>query len=83
VHVGFNGISSSAAIARAQYSLDGGDWQAVFPVGLLSDAPKESYQFQLQDLTAGEHTIAVQISDRYGNTTSAKTTFTVTAHSPH
>jgi hypothetical protein len=83
VHVGFDGISSSAAIARAQYSVDGGDWEAVFPAGLLSDAPKESYQFQLQDLTTGEHTIAVQISDRYGNTTSAKTTFVVTAHSPH
>jgi sugar lactone lactonase YvrE len=79
VHVTFEGISSSAAIARAQYSLDGADWQVVFPIGLLSDAPKETYEFQLQGLAAGEHTIAVQISDRWGNTTSAKTTLTVTA----
>jgi hypothetical protein len=77
--VSFDAISSSAAVARAQYSLDAGDWQIVFPTGLLSDAPKESYQFQISGLSRGEHTIAVQIFDRFENTSAAKVTFEVPA----
>jgi hypothetical protein len=80
VKISFDGVSSSGAIARAQYSLDGGDWQIAFPVGLLSDAPRESYQFELHDLAPGEHTIAVQIADHYENATTAKVTFTVSVH---
>jgi len=77
VHVTFDAISSLGAIARAQYSLDAADWQVVFPVGLLSDAAQEKYELQLDNLPPGEHTISVQVSDRYDNTTSAKVTFTI------
>ena len=76
----FDGISSAGAIARAQYSVDSGDWETIFPIGLLSDSERESYQIQLADLSAGEHTIAVQIADAAGNLTASKTTFTVAAH---
>jgi hypothetical protein len=75
--VTFDGISSSGALGRAVYSLDGGDWQVIFPEGLLSDSQKEPYEIQLQKLPAGQHTVAVQISDRFGNTTVAKTAVTV------
>jgi hypothetical protein len=78
--VSFDGISSSGAITRAQYSLDAGDWLIVFPNGLLSDAPRENYQINLTGLSSGEHTLAVQVSDRFGNTTAAKVTFTVSGH---
>lgn len=78
--VTFEGISASReALSRAQYSLDAGDWQLVYPVGLISDSPKQSYRFQVQKLTPGEHTIAVEVSDRFDNTTTAKVTFTVPA----
>lgn len=77
VKVSFTGISSSVAIAHAQYSVDAGDWFTVFPVGLLSDAPKEAYQVQLRALAPGQHMISVQVSDRYENTTAAKVIFTV------
>jgi hypothetical protein len=77
--VTFEGISSSSAIAKAQYSVDAGDWTIVFPDGLLSDAPKESYQIPLSGLSAGEHTVAVQIADRFDNSAAAKVTFTVAA----
>jgi hypothetical protein len=80
VAVSFDAVSSSAAVARAQYSLDAGDWQIIFPAGLLSDAPKESYQFQVSGLSRGEHTIAVQILDRFQNTSAAKVTFEVPPH---
>jgi hypothetical protein len=73
----FDAISSSAAIARAQYSLNAADWQIIFPTGVLSDAPRESYQLQLRDLSPGEHTIAVQVFDRFENSAAAKLTFTI------
>ncbi len=79
--VRFDAVSSSGAIARAQYSVDSGDWLNVFPVGLLSDARKESYEIQLAVLPPGEHTIAAQISDRFENTSVAKVIFTVPAPS--
>jgi len=82
VKVSFVGISSSGTIAQAQYSLDAGDWQIVQPVGQLSDAPKESYAFELSGLTPGEHIVAVQVADWLNNTTAAKATFSVPAHAP-
>jgi sugar lactone lactonase YvrE len=65
------------ALARAKYSVDAGSWRIVYPIGLLSDAPKEDYRFELDHLAPGEHTVAVQIADRFDNTAAAKTTFTV------
>ena len=73
----FDGVSSGLAITRAQYSVDAGEWFIVFPASGLSDAPKESYQIELPGLAPGPHTIAVQISDRFDNTTAAQVTFTV------
>lgn len=76
----FDAISASGPVAHAQYSLDAGDWQTIFPTGLLSDSPKESYLMELPGLPAGEHTLAVQVADSFGNTTAAKITFTVSPH---
>jgi hypothetical protein len=78
--VSFQAVSSSAAIEHAQYSVDAGDWLVVFPTGLLSDSPKENYQIQLGGLALGEHTIAVQVSDRFANTAAAKITFSASGH---
>jgi WD40 repeat protein len=75
--ISFDALSSSAAIARAQYSLDAADWQILFPTGVLSDAPRETYQLQLRDLAPGEHTIAIQVFDRFENSAAAKLTFTL------
>jgi len=75
----FEAASTSGAIARAEYSVDAGDWQVVFPLGLLSDAPKESYNFRIAGLSAGEHTIAVRVSDEFENASVGKITFRVEA----
>jgi len=75
----FEATSSGLAITRAQYSVDAGDWLIVFPASGLSDGPKESYQVELPGLTPGPHTIAVQIFDRFDNTTTAQVAFTVAA----
>jgi sugar lactone lactonase YvrE len=76
----FDAIAASRAIARAEYSIDAGEWQLIFPTDVLSDAPKESYFVQLPGLPPGEHTLAVQVADDFNNTAAAKTTFTVEPH---
>ncbi|HEX4002132.1 MAG TPA: hypothetical protein VHX36_05750, partial [Candidatus Acidoferrales bacterium] len=73
----FDATSSSGAIARAEYSIDSGDWKIVFPTDLLSDSSKESYYLQLPGLPPGEHTFAVQVTDQFDNTAAAKVTITV------
>ena len=73
----FDAIAASSAIARAQYSIDAGDWQLIFPTGVLSDSSKESYYLELPGLPTGEHTLAVQVADDFNNSTTAQTTFTV------
>ena len=75
--VTFQGVSTSGVIDHARYSVDAGEWFVVFPEGLLSDAPKEWYSFSVSGLAAGEHTIAVQVADRFDNTSVAKVNFTV------
>lgn len=72
--VRFQANASAAFISRAQYSLDAGDWVLVFPVGGLSDAQRENYDFQIKKITAGEHTVTVRVYDEFENVTSAKTT---------
>ena len=76
--VRFTAKDSASAIARAEYSLDAGDWTLVYPTGRLSDHVEEHYDISLRGLAAGEHTIAVRVYDRYENVTAGKITF----HSP-
>jgi hypothetical protein len=55
LHVTFHAIDSFSPIKRAEYSLDAGEWQLVEPVGKLSDAKTEDYDFRVA-VMAGEHT---------------------------
>jgi hypothetical protein len=71
----FSAKDSASAIARAEYSIDAGDWTLVYPTGRLSDNPDEHYDIPLRGLAAGEHTIAVRVYDRFENVTASKITF--------
>jgi len=53
-------------IAKAEYSLDGGDWTVVSPVTRLSDSLALDYDLTV-DAAPGEHTIAVRVQDDYDN----------------
>jgi hypothetical protein len=79
VRVRFQASDPASSIARAQYSVDADDWTLVFPSGGLSDAPRESYDFQLQKIAPGEHTVTVRVYDQFENVTSAKATVRVLA----
>jgi hypothetical protein len=72
VRVRFQASAPVSFVSRAQYSLDAGDWTLVFPAGGLSDAPRENYDFQLQKLSPGEHTVTVRVFDQFENVSTAK-----------
>ena len=57
----------NSVIAKAEYSLDGGDWTVVEPATRLSDERQLSYELELPDPGAGEHTVAVRVTDRLDN----------------
>ena len=79
--VKFSARDAGTSVERAQYSVDGGDWILIAPAGNISDAPEERYEFRVEGLVAGEHTIAVRAYDRFENVGSAKITVIVPAPS--
>jgi hypothetical protein len=60
-----------SVIAKAEYSVDGGDWLVAAPATGLSDSRELDYNLTL-DLPAGEHTIAVRVQDEYDNQSTDK-----------
>jgi hypothetical protein len=76
IHVQFRAADSFSTIKRAEYSLDAGEWHFVEPVGQLSDAKTENYDFSLPlpgDVSDREHVVVVRAYDHYDNMNSAKT----------
>jgi hypothetical protein len=59
-------------IASAEFSIDGGEWQLVFPVDGIADSIHEEYGISTPELSSGEHLIGVRASDGDGNTGTAK-----------
>ena len=54
-------------VAKAEYSIDGGEWTPVLPATKLADATELDYKFDLERPSPGEHTIAVRVNDEYDN----------------
>lgn len=84
IRVRFRATDSFSPIKRAEYSLDGGDWQFVEPVGQLSDAKTEDYDFRvavpqveaapapMAESTGNDHVVVVRAYDRFDNLATAK-----------
>lgn len=77
IQVRFRAVDGFSTIKRAEYSVDAGDWKYVEPVGQLSDAKVEDYNFKAipeegKD-AAAEHVVVVRVYDKYDNMGAAKT----------
>jgi hypothetical protein len=76
IHVRFHAEDGFSTIKRAEYSVDAGDWKYVEPVGQLSDAKAEDYDFKatLESAkdAASEHVVVVRVYDKYDNMGAAK-----------
>jgi len=79
IHVTFRAGDGFSAIRRAEYSVDAAEWKYVEPVGQLSDAKTENYDFKVTPETtkdggvSSEHVVVVRVYDRYENMGAAKT----------
>jgi hypothetical protein len=79
IHVTFRAGDGFSSIKRAEYSVDASDWKYVEPVGQLSDARTENYDFKVAPETSkdggasSEHVVVVRVYDRYDNMGAAKT----------
>jgi hypothetical protein len=77
VHVVFDAEDAASPIAHAEYAVDAGAWQYIDPVGKLSDAKSEHYDFEIPAKSlqgkSGEHLITVRVYDRHENVGVAKT----------
>lgn len=76
LHVRFRAEDGFTTIKHAEYSVDAGDWKYVDPVGQLSDAKVEDYDFKAA-VEAGkdgmtEHVVVVRVYDKYDNAGAAK-----------
>jgi sugar lactone lactonase YvrE len=78
IHVTFHAGDGFSPIKRAEYSVDASDWKYVEPVGQLSDAKTETYDFKAspeavkEGAVSSEHVVVVRVYDRYDNMGAAK-----------
>jgi sugar lactone lactonase YvrE len=71
LEVRWHAADSLSNIAKAEYSLDGGDWTVAAPVSGIADSHDLDYTLTL-DVPPGEHTIAIRVDDAYDNQAAAK-----------
>ncbi|HEX8890906.1 MAG TPA: hypothetical protein VF779_17280 [Pyrinomonadaceae bacterium] len=67
VRVTFEVEDATGMVKRADTSVDGAAWRAVFPDDGIADSPHERYTLDLPITGAGEHTVSLRAFDMSGN----------------
>ncbi len=77
IHVRFRAEDGFSSIKRAEYSVDAGEWKYIEPVGQISDAKGENYDFRMapdnSKDSSPEHVVVVRVYDKFDNMGTAKT----------
>lgn len=71
IELRFHAKDGLSTLAKAEYSINGGDWTVVEPTTRLTDSLEHDYQVQL-DHKGGEMTVAVRVADENDNQSVAK-----------
>ena len=69
--VTFTAKDALSVLGKAEYSVNGGDWQVVEPTTRLTDSTEHEYRIDLPQ-AAGERTVAVRVEDANENQATAK-----------
>lgn len=72
LQVRWKATDALSVISKAEYSVDGGDWLVTLPTTKLSDSRELDYDLALNNIAAGEHTIAVRVQDEFDNQSTDK-----------
>jgi WD40 repeat protein len=68
----FEATDAASFINRAEYSIDGGDWQTVYAEDGISDAARERYTIEVPVKTTGEFSVTLRVFDANGNAGNAR-----------
>jgi hypothetical protein len=68
----FNANDRASYIARAEYSVNGGEWRTVFADDGISDGPDERYTVEVPLEAAGEYSVTLRVFDANGNAGNAR-----------
>ncbi|CAN5206493.1 hypothetical protein BH10ACI1_BH10ACI1_34430 [soil metagenome] len=67
VKIVVDATETASYLTRAEYSINGGDWQTIYADDGISDGTKERYTLDILVKTKGENTIAFRVFDANGN----------------
>lgn len=68
----FTASDKASYLARAEYSVNGGPWMAVFAEDGISDSGEERYAVEVPLKTSGEHVVTLKVFDASGNAGNAR-----------
>lgn len=68
----FEATDAASFLNKAEYSINGGEWQTVYSDDGISDSPRERYTIEIPVKTAGEYSIALRVFDANGNIGNAR-----------
>ena len=72
IRVTFTASDKSSYLNRAEYSINGGEWQTVFAEDGISDSPEERYVVGFAVRNAGEYVVTLRVFDANGNAGNAR-----------
>jgi hypothetical protein len=70
--VAFEAAETSSYLNRAEFSVNGGDWQEVYADDGISDGQRERYTVDIPVRAAGEYSVTLRVFDANGNAGNAK-----------
>lgn len=68
----FEATDAASFIKRAEYSINGGDWQTVYSDDGISDGARERYTLEIPLPAAGDYSITLRVFDDSGNVGNAR-----------
>lgn len=72
VRIRARAIDAATWLSKAEYGVNGGDFQQAFPADGIFDSESEDFDFTITGIEPGEHTIVFRVADRSNNHASVK-----------
>lgn len=73
----FDAADAASYIVRAEYSVNGGPWMAIYSDDGISDGPREKYTVEVPAATRGQYAITLRVFDVNSNAGTARAVATV------
>lgn len=70
--VTFTASDKASYLTRAEFSVNGGDWQTVYADDGISDSPDERYTVEIPAKAPGEYAVTLRVFDVNGNVGNAR-----------